>query len=102
MRIDGFQPGTYSPQALRRTAQEQPAERAAGPGFGQQIKSAVDNVNSLQHNANDLAEKVASGETGDTHKAMIAMEHALMSLDFTLQVRNKVLEAYQEIMRTQI
>lgn len=72
------------------------------PGIGEQIKGALDHVNQLQNTANDLSERVVSGNPEDVHKAMVAMEHALMSLDFTLQVRNKVLDAYQQIMQTQV
>ncbi len=111
---------TYSPQAVTRpdgaasaaasnTALTGPTNialpnqsGASGTNVGDEIKSTINQVNSLQHNADDLSAKVATGSVEDTHKAMIAMERALMSLDFTLQVRNKVLDAYQEIMRTQV
>jgi len=92
---------TYSPKTLLRP--ERPlAETAKTPGIGEQVSSAMNKVNELQQNANTMAEQVASGNVEDVHKAMIAMEQASMAMDFTLQVRNKVLEAYQEIMRTQI
>jgi flagellar hook-basal body complex protein FliE len=97
---------TYSPQAVMRpdaaTSSPTAAEvlgpdRAASTGVGEEIKNAIEHVNTLQQNADELSTKVATGSVEDTHKAMIAMERALMSLDFTLQVRNKVLDAYQEI-----
>ncbi|NLN76974.1 MAG: flagellar hook-basal body complex protein FliE [Armatimonadetes bacterium] len=70
--------------------------------FTQTIKKAVAEVNSLQTQADKLAVDVASGDVEDVHKAMIAMQKAKLALDFTIQVRNKVIEAYQEIMRMQI
>lgn len=70
--------------------------------FGDQVKNAINNVNGLQTKANDMVEQVASGDPENAHQAVIVMEHSLMALDFTLQVRNKVLDAYQEIMRMQI
>ncbi len=70
--------------------------------FGAQVSSAIKNVDSLQKTADDLAQQVSTGNPEDAHKAVIAMDHALMALDFTLQIRNKVLDAYQEIMKTQL
>ncbi|MHB9130790.1 MAG: flagellar hook-basal body complex protein FliE [Armatimonadota bacterium] len=110
MRIDGTQPLTYALNQLKAPQQTPPAgaagtselNTASIPDMGQQVKTAIEHVNDLQNTANQLTEKVANGEPENTHKAVIAMEHALMALDFGLQVRNKMLEAYQEIMRTQV
>ena len=74
----------------------------AGTGFKNAVKKAVAEVNSLQHQADDMAVKLAAGDVEDVHKAMIAMQKAKLALDFTIQVRNKVVEAYQEIMRMQV
>jgi flagellar hook-basal body complex protein FliE len=70
--------------------------------FSQAIKKAVGEVNSLQGQADTLAVNLASGDVEDVHKAMIAMQKAKLALDFTIQVRNKVIEAYQEVMRMQV
>lgn len=92
---------TYSPRALQR--KERPLAGAdKAPDIGERIISAINTVNELQQRANGLVEQVAAGNVEDVHKAMIAMEQASIAMDFTLQVRNKVLEAYQEIMRMQI
>ena len=71
----------------------------AGADFGRQVADAVGQVNDLQVRAD---EAVLNGSTEDAHQAMLAMEHASLALDFSLQVRNKVIEAYQEVMRTQL
>ncbi len=106
MRIDGVSsPITYTARPVQRPAESAAptaAPDAQGAGFGEQITSAIDKVDALQKTADTTAAQVASGGTEDTHKAMISMERALLALDFTLQVRNKMLEAYQEIMRTQL
>ena len=70
--------------------------------FTQAIKKAASEVNSLQGQADKLAVNLASGDVEDVHKAMMAMQKAKLALDFTIQVRNKVIEAYQEIMRLQV
>jgi flagellar hook-basal body complex protein FliE len=66
------------------------------------MKKALGEVNQLQRNADDMAVKLATGDVEDIHKAMIAMNKAKLAFDFTIQVRNKVIEAYQEIMRMQV
>jgi len=70
--------------------------------FTEAIKKAVSEVNNLSDEADKLAVNLASGDVEDVHKAMIAMQKAKLALDFTIQVRNKVIEAYQEIMRMQV
>lgn len=108
MRIGDPTQIPYAPPNLRRPTVEPPASPPDAPvsgasgSFGSQITGAIENVNQLQNTANGLVEQVAAGNTDDTHKAMVAMERAMLTFDFTLQVRNKALEAYQEIMRTQV
>ncbi len=102
MRIEGMPSSISNLQPVQRPAEPSADAPVAGPSFGEQVKDAVEHINDLQSNAADLVEKVATGQTEDVHKAMIAMEHASLSFNFGLQVRNKALEAYQEIMKTQI
>jgi flagellar hook-basal body complex protein FliE len=73
-----------------------------GESFGDTMKKAIANVNQLQTDADQMATKIASGDSVDIHNAMIAMQKASMSLQFTMQVRSKVMDAYQEIMKTQM
>jgi flagellar hook-basal body complex protein FliE len=70
--------------------------------FGDTIKKAITQVNDSQQTADTLATKLAAGDAVEVHQAMIAMQKASMALQFTVQVRNKVIEAYQEIMRMQV
>lgn len=72
---------------------------ASGPSFAQVLQNALDQVAQLQATADQEALRVATGQAQDLHTAMIAAEKATLALDLTVQVRNKVLEAYQEIMR---
>lgn len=78
--------------------QARESDPAAG-GFGQFLKQALGEVNKLQHEAEQTAAKVVTGEIEDIHQAVLAAEKAMLSLQLTIQVRNKVLEAYQEIIR---
>jgi flagellar hook-basal body complex protein FliE len=70
--------------------------------FKELVKRAISEVNKLQDDADKLAIRLAAGDVEDVHRAMIAMQKAKLALDLTVQVRNKVIEAYQEIMRMQV
>jgi flagellar hook-basal body complex protein FliE len=74
----------------------------SGPGFGDTVVQALQNVNNLQAGADDLANKLATGDVQDVHQVMLALNQASMAFDLTAQVRNKVVEAYQEVMRMQV
>lgn len=78
------------------------AEGSENVSFGAAMKSAIKEVNNLQQVADQTAVKLATGDVEDVHKAMLAMNKAKLAFDFTLQVRNKVVDAYQEIMRMQV
>lgn len=69
--------------------------------FGSYLSDALDNVAAQEQNVQVLNDKFLVGEV-NPDQVMIASEQALLSLQLTTQVRNKVIEAYQEIMRTQI
>ncbi len=73
-----------------------------GQGFGDILKNAVESVNSMQHEAGRLEDAVAKGENVNIHQAVIAGEKAGLSFKLLMQVRNKMIEAYQEVMRMQV
>ena len=70
--------------------------------FGDVLKNALNNVNDLQINSDKLTNDLAAGKTDNIHGVLIAGEKAGIALDLTMQIRNKVLDAYNEIMRMQI
>jgi len=70
--------------------------------FSDYFKKALDNTNSLLIEADNLADDFAAGRTDNLHQVMLAAEKADIALQFTLQIRNKILDAYNEIMRMQI
>jgi flagellar hook-basal body complex protein FliE len=77
------------------------AEKAAGSGesFADILGKFVDDVNTLQNRASESIEKLATGEISDVHQVMIAVEEAGTAMEFMLEIRNKIVDAYQEIMR---
>jgi len=89
----------------------QPGLKAAGlsktetsqdVGFGDALKNAIQEVNALQNQSAEMKTKLVTGEIQDIHQVMIASEKANLAFQLTLQIRNKVVEAYQEIMRMQV
>jgi len=70
--------------------------------FGTYLESALDNVNRLQIEADNYKKLLATGQVNNIHEAMIATEKANIALQFTISVRNKIMDAYREIMRMQI
>ncbi len=78
------------------------ADASAGVSFGQYLTEALGQVNSLQQESTSLTNDFIAGKTDSIHEVLIAGEKASLSLQFALEIRNKVLEAYQEINRMQI
>jgi flagellar hook-basal body complex protein FliE len=70
--------------------------------FSDILKNAINSVNEAQINADDAVKSVLKGESKDIHETMIVLQKAETSLQMMLEVRNRLLEAYQEIMRTQV
>jgi flagellar hook-basal body complex protein FliE len=92
-----------SAEALRPAAQSLHLG-TAGPtgGFGQVLGDLVQGVNAKQNSATDAVNGLISGDGVSLHQAMIAMEEASVSFQLMVEVRNKLLESYQEVMRMQI
>ena len=84
--------GSTNPQNVSK------AERA---DFAKALKDAISSVNDVQKDADVAVEKFASG-SASLHETMIAIEKAGVSFQLMLQVRNKIVSAYEDIMRTQI
>lgn len=80
------------------------AEVSQSPGkpFGEFLSEALDNVNQLQNEAKQASLNLATGNLQDISEVTIAAEKASVALQLTMQVRNKVVDAYQEIMRMQV
>ncbi|NLZ93270.1 MAG: flagellar hook-basal body complex protein FliE [Firmicutes bacterium] len=94
--VNPFFPAQWQKKAESNTAA---AERGQ---FGDFLQQAINDVNQLQKKAEAAAVSLALGEVEDVHQVMIAMEQAKLAMELTVQVRNKMVDAYQEIMRMQI
>lgn len=73
--------------------------QGSGDGFGSIIKDAVESIDSTQKGAEQEISKAVTGESPDLHKTIIALQTADLKFQLGLQVRNKLIGAYDEIMR---
>ena len=78
------------------------SQEPAGSTFSAFLQEAITGVNRLQQEAETAVQHHTIGKTHNLHDTMLAVEKADISLRLLLQVRNKAVEAYQEIMRMQI
>ncbi|ADW18364.1 flagellar hook-basal body complex subunit FliE [Desulfobulbus propionicus DSM 2032] len=74
----------------------------AETSFGDMLKTMVAQTNEQQQNADQALQQVHAGGEKNLHEAMIALEKADVSLRYMVQVRNKAISAYQEIMQMQV
>ena len=88
--------GVSLPQAIR------PAGQSSGGGFQDVLSSAIQNVEASEQHASASVEHFLAGEGEELHTTILATQQAELSLDLFLQARNKVVSAYQEIMRMQM
>jgi flagellar hook-basal body complex protein FliE len=70
--------------------------------FEDTLKGFLGDVNSMQNEADASIEKFAAGEVKDVHQVMTAVSEARTSFNLMLEIRNKTLDAYQELMRMQV
>ncbi len=93
-----------SNSALQRTARIGDTAGVAGTdsggvtGFADTMRSALDSVNAMQANASGASEAFERGDTTDIAAVMLARQQASIGFEATLQVRNKLLSAYKDIM----
>lgn len=69
--------------------------------FGDWLKASLSEVNQLRRDADAATQKLIVGESKDIHGTMIAMQKAGIAMDLVVEVRNKVLAAYEEVKRMQ-
>jgi flagellar hook-basal body complex protein FliE len=66
------------------------------------LKSGIAEVNDMQKKADNMAMSVAAGKSENLHETMIAASQAEITFNLMVQLRNRALEAYQEVMRMQV
>jgi flagellar hook-basal body complex protein FliE len=89
--------GATLPSAIRPVGQT-----GGAGGFQDVLSAAIQKVESIGQNASASVERFLSGEGEELHTTILATQQAELSFDLFLQARNKVVSAYQEIMRMQM
>jgi flagellar hook-basal body complex protein FliE len=89
------------PQVTRPERSSEPTAPAHGADFGQELSSALNGVEKLQLQADDEAAKAALGG-GNLHELSLALEKADVAMRVATKVRNKLVDAYHEIMRMSV
>ena len=84
---------------LNGKVQIEPTSYEAQKSFGTFLKEAINDVNATQIESDKMTEKLVLGKDVELHEVMIAAQKASIALNATMEVRNKVVEAYQEIIR---
>ena len=79
-----------------------PGQSSQPGGFQSVLQGAIQNIEAANGNADDSVQKFLTGQNEELHSAILAVQQASIAFDLGLQVRNKVVDAYQEIMRMQM
>ena len=103
MNINGL--GSLTPPAALPSSAgraNSAAGSAADSSFGSTVRQAVESLDNSQKSAEQEVTRAVTGESTDLHKTIIALQSADLNFQFALQVRNKLVGAYEEIMRMQV
>lgn len=88
--------------SLETPALPRPRESAPVTSFGDTLKQMVNDINRQQVDASDTSVRFLAGEVEHVHEAMVSLQKARTSFTFMVEVRNRLLEGYKEVMRMQI
>jgi flagellar hook-basal body complex protein FliE len=101
MNISGLNPSTLLSQLSSETTSSA-SGTSSSTSFGSVVKDAVQSLDKSQKGAEQEMARAVTGESPDLHRTIIALQTADLGFQFALQVRNKVIGAYEEIMRMQV
>lgn len=73
-----------------------------GPSFSETLTKSIQEINDLQLQADKQMEQLATGQSNNVQETILAVEKADVSFRMMMEVRNKIISAYQEVMRTQV
>ena len=93
---------SLSTQELLNNKNSKTATASGGANFGEMLKAGIEDVNKMQKTSEKAMGDIATGQVKDLHQAAIAIDKAEMSMKLMLEVRNKAISAYKEILRTQM
>ncbi|HEX3015699.1 MAG TPA: flagellar hook-basal body complex protein FliE [Desulfobacteria bacterium] len=111
MAINAISPIPLLPQVMPNTAvgagqnqgsQSASATQSADSGFNQFLDNAMNRLDGLQKTADSSSQQLATGQIQNIDSVMIALEKANLGFSLAVEVRNKVLDAYNQVMRMQM
>ncbi len=88
-------------ESLLNTPNQKAQKPTSGKSFQETLKESMEKVNKLQKEADEAVKKLATGQGGNIQDTMLAIEKADISFRMMMQIRNKIVEAYEEIWRMQ-
>ena len=94
--------GQISGQFPKEIQNAQEQKKSQGPSFGDTLKGLVGDVDNLQKTAEESTRRMLTGQIEDVHQVMVAMEEAQTSFQLMMEIRNKIVDAYKEVMRMQV
>lgn len=93
--------GNHLPPARIRSHSDGSAN-APAESFGERVQTALNDLSRLQQQSDQAVERMTTGQKVDVHQTMVALEKASVTFELIMQVRNKIVAAYEEVMRMQI
>jgi len=87
---------------LKAYQSAQKSQIREGGGFGDLLKQAVDKTDSVQKRADMMVDRAIMGQEQDLHRVMMAQEEASITFELLMEVRNRLMDAYQQIMQMQV
>ncbi|MGC9969629.1 MAG: flagellar hook-basal body complex protein FliE [Bryobacteraceae bacterium] len=95
--ISPISPGGLSPAII-----QSPTGTSRAADFQSVLESAIGRVEELRNTASQSVERFLAGENAELHETVLATQRAELAFELFLEVRNKVVQAYQEVMRMQM
>lgn len=89
-------------EAVKPGDKKENAQAAEGPKFNDVLKKAIAEVSGLEKEADKVVQELLDGKETNIHDAMIALQKADLSFKVLMEVRDKIISAYKEIMRLQV
>ncbi len=97
--INRIVPNTIQPTQPGLDPVRMGSQKTEGPAFDEMLNGFLKDVNHMQNNADQSIQKMVAGEVKDVHQVMLAVGEAKVAFNLMLEIRNKTLEAYNEIIR---
>ncbi|MBO6854425.1 MAG: flagellar hook-basal body complex protein FliE [Marivivens sp.] len=100
MSVTGINPAgsTITTVGLQKPEPVRPSERTDGPAFSERIGGAIKELNTAQAEASQAAKAFEAGEVNDLASVMVSQQVSSLGMQLALNVRNKALGAYRDIM----